>query len=546
VPLVLLFVLSPVFAALLLLPGYLAARLLVSRDTPVELFWCWAACLGTSVVAVVQFVSFAAFGSVPAATAAVYIALVAALGGAARRMPPPDAPWNQLFIPLIGYGAFVLFCAGITALVPSYRTAYMGDWALYYPNAFAYLREVGLDHFREGIRMEYLVRRTPFFSLCCSFFAGFTGLRYASFQMASTVVNSLLFWGILAVGHACGGARVRRCTLFVLPLLPMIIGRISMPTPKPLAAMLIFATILAQFHGRRNAGCRSVILTASLAATAYMTHPMALFYLVLPGLIWLRDRLREKQAGPSLAIGTAAASVLILPWFAWAIGELGIQRVLVPSYTISETRLPVWQYFLTRISIVLTCIVPYPLLHVLRRFCVDALSPQLRWHAIGTAVLRMYYDTIPAGLGLFAAAYGLGRCARGGLPTISREGRQLWCFALAGSGLCLIAHIIPDHKGLAFTVFTPLVILSVSLLAACLQHAPRALWLAFGAEALLVRVLVVRLGLQLPVSRPYITVFHELDIPVRMALLMATAVALAVYYRHAVLLQRGFVPAAGQ
>lgn len=528
----LLFILSPFFAALLLLPGYFAARLLTSQATPVDLFWCWACGLGVAAVAMVQFIGFALCGSAPVATACLYLAVVGMLAVAARQAAPGPAS-RDLLHPLLGYGAFVVFSAGIAALIPTYRTAYMGDWALYYPNAFAYLREVSLDNFREGIRMEYLVRRTPFFSLCCSFFTGFTGLSYAGFQMAATVVNSLLFWVVLSVAQACGGARSRRYALLALPLLPMLMARIAMPTPKPLATMLILGTALAYLHQRSSSGNRQTVLTACLAATAYMAHPMALFYLALPACLWVRDRLRDKQLGASIAIAAAASCVLILPWFAWALGAFGVNRVLVPSYTISETRLPVWQYLVSRITVALTCIVPYPLIDTLRRLGAGTLPAQVRMLSLGTAALRMVYDTIPAGLGLVAATAALRRCLRRGLPPIAADGRRLWCFALVGGGLCLAAHIIPDHKGLAFTVFTPLVILSVPLLAVCLQRAPRVLWLAFGAEALLVRVLVLRLGLLQQPSAPYVTLFHELQPGSRLLILMVSGLALAAYFRLA-------------
>jgi len=511
------------------LPGYLlyAAFLREECDTA-ETQYAIAFALSIPVVATIHFVTFVTGRNEPLTNGILYVLVVGALylGARARRadLALPSAG------PAILFALFSLYCTLLLTITPAYAAAYMYDWGLYYPNMFFYLRQVDPSVFSEGIPMEYLVRRTPFFSLVNAFFLAFSGNTYAAFQAVSTFLNSLIFWAVLVTADRFCGRKTAKLALLLLPVVPIIICRIPIPTPKPVSAYLLLLTFVTYHRLRSRKPGESAgpapALVAILAVTSYMVHPMSLLYLAWLGLdyLWLATRKRVAPEPRLIAWGVAALLLLVVPWFAWALARFGIERVLVPSYTISENPLPPLTYVSSRITILAaTCLVPEPLTHAMLYSAQRApgVTRLVYW---GHPLLRTYLETFLGGFTFTGAAFLVISWLRTRKP--AREGmRALLSWAALGAATCLAVHFLVDLKGLAFNIMAPLVVLFLVFLCHQAVQMPRRFLHAMASlvlcEYVFVRFLVYRLTLPAPRPAPHVFDVVRAALPFPVALFVS-------------------------
>jgi len=311
-------------------------------------------------------------------------------------------------IPSVFY-AFVffnLYCCFLLYLTPSYQTAYSADWGLYYPNIFLYLDQVGVEHFQKGLRMEYLVRRTPNFSLINAFFLSFYGNTYYYYQMISTFLGSLIFWNVYLFTERFYGKKVAFFALLLLPIMPIFVRRICTPTPKAFATFYFFLALF--FYGQLrlkldgNKSYKDLFLFSLFGLGAFMAHPSMLFYLIwllVDGFyLWQFKKKKLWKFGEWVWIFGLQGAILVLPWFFWAINGMGLKNVLTPTYTISEVHLSFFEYLVSRVKMVLTTLLfPLPLLSTFKEvfFRIGGWCDFIE--RSGNSILRFYWETFLGG-----------------------------------------------------------------------------------------------------------------------------------------------------
>lgn len=502
-------ILLPVF----FLPGYLLHSVLfrAGRKTPSEAACGVAFALSLPLIAAMQLLAFLLPWKPGIVNASLYGISVVLLYAVAR-IRKCDLSL-EISRPLLAYLVFCVYSVLLLTLAPAYAAAYMYDWGLYYPNVFFYLRQAPSELFAEGIPMEYLVRRTPCFSLVNAFFLSLFGNTWPHFQLVSTVLNTTIFWAVWLAADSLCGRKTARFAILLLPFAPIVTCRVLIPTPKPLSAYLLILTLIAYRRIRENTGgdlpWNSAALFGLLAATSYMVHPMSLLYLGWLGVdyVYICVKRRTPPHTAMIVCGTAAILLVVAPWFAWALHDFGLRRVLIPSYTISENPLPWTEYALSRVTILAsTLFIPGPLLGVLLRpgHQPPGVSILTYW---GHPLLRAYLETFLAGYtfsGGLLFAWAWARKRRRPPPGMG----ILLCWSALGAATCLSVHLLVDHKGLAFNIMAPLV--TIFFIHLCHQAAvvrgrfAAVLVVMIMIEFAFVRWLAYRLTLAAPKPGPHL------------------------------------------
>jgi hypothetical protein len=513
-------VLVVLVAAASFLPGYLFYQVFLRReeDDP-ELVYPLGFGSSLVLIALLQLVTFLSGGPAAAINTVGYLVLTAGLFLLARtlkrplRLPP--GPPLALFALYVAIGMLLLL------LLPSYRAMYMADWRLYFPNVAFYLRLAPVHLFSEGIPTEYLVRRTPFYSLACSFFIAFTGMTYPAFQMVSLCFNALIFWAVRLIARQVYGPRAAAWTLLLLPLAPIITNRVGIPTPKPLVVFYILLTFVLYRSVRDQPGGDDApgrFRLGLIVVASFMVHPMALFYLLWLVVDQLYGRLRHGRALNWRAAGAivALALVLMVPWYGWALRTLGVKKVLTPTYGISETKLTIDRYIETRGTMLassLLCSQPFFVKAV--GYLRKDMDHEIGWpgfvRIFGNPLLRNYHETFLGGFTYLGAVFLLVALCRARWRS-SPDLWQLLAWAGLGAGTCLAVHLLVDLKGLAFNIMGPLVALLFVVMGGSTFELPSAARLVglllIASESAFVRVLYH--AVTLPVEKRLDFLYGEL------------------------------------
>ncbi len=389
------------------------------------------------------------------------------------RVSLPPLPWDLLRCYLL-YVAYLLL---LLFLTPTYETGGTSDWGLYYPNSLLFLGRQPVQAFADGLRLEYLVKRTPLLSLYCSFFMGFCGRGYAFFQVASLVANSMIFWLVLALGDRFLPEKGARMGMLMLLFAPGLVRAVIVPEPKMIGT--VFALFALFLHSAPDAGrdtarrasetdagsrCRSMASGVSGVA-AVMCHPSMLFYVVWIYACDLYAACSRRGANRGFWAGTAGALlVLVVPWFAWVTAVYGIRALGTPTATLSSP-LPMGplSYLGTRLGMILsTILVPLPLAEATiggKLFSNTGSGGLLRWFATsGDLLARYYQQTFLGGMGTLVGGLLLIRV----LPRATRlremtDMRTPLLWLLAGALLCFGVHVgVTDYKGHALNLTAPL------------------------------------------------------------------------------------------
>ncbi len=399
---------------------------------------------------------------------------------------------------LAALATFLLFAVvslQLLKLMPSYQAAYTLDWSLYYPNTTLYLGGIQPSWVTEAVQFEYLAKRTPFFTLFNAFYLTFTGRSYAAYQVISLALNAMAMLSVLGLTARFFGARAARIALAMLPFTPLMFFAVVVPTPKFLAAFC-FLTALAAYARIRSqafapAHRRDRWLCTLAAVTAYMCHPSAAVYLLVivvdQAIVLLRGRRRPPWraiAGP-----VAAATVLVAPWFVWAVLAFGSDRVFVPTYTISQQHLTIGEYLSTRVlMLATTAFMPATLFHAL----VGGGSGGQSWmETFGNPLVRFYWETFLGGMTVSATLCGVVALAR--RRTLPAELKQMIGWTATGALGTMLVHLLVDPEGHAANVMAPLAVLWFVVLWGTLAGAPRGVRAVAVIGALVEFVVAMRL-----------------------------------------------------
>jgi hypothetical protein len=246
----------------------------------------------------------------------------------------------------LAYLLFGFFCLLIMTLTASYEVASMWDWACYYPNIEIYQGQVSPKSASSDLAMEYLVRRTPNYSLVLSFLTQFPlSVNFADYQLASLAVNSTLIFGIFTLSDRLFGRKAAWAALLILPYAPMLLRYSYLCDPKFIAAFLALQSyayydrflLTDDLQKRRSLAW----LFALFSVTACMTHPAMLFYLLglLIHRIFMAIKHKEKWHAELFKKVGISVLVFVVPWYTWLLIYFG-NAVFKPTRTLDATAFP--------------------------------------------------------------------------------------------------------------------------------------------------------------------------------------------------------------
>jgi len=267
--------------AVTVLPGYLLYwNFFQSESEAKETILGICLALSLPVLATIHFITFAFHLPVRISNIGLYAAIVLLcfirIKVKGLKAPSVINPVSLLFV------LYSLYCVLQLAILPNYFLAYNYDWKLYYPNVLVYLHNLNIGNFLSGLPFEYLVKRTPFFSLTNSFYLSFFESSYANYQVTCTFLNSFIFWGFYFVAKQFFNKKTQHAVLMLLPLIPIVTARVNFPIPKALAFFLILISLVFYFRLRTSTDAlenkRSALLCFITSITAFMVHPLSLLY----------------------------------------------------------------------------------------------------------------------------------------------------------------------------------------------------------------------------------------------------------------------------
>ncbi|MFC1706415.1 DUF6541 family protein [Planctomycetota bacterium] len=447
------------------LPGFLATRLIFKgREEPEELIAATSFGLSLIAIASIQFVAFLTQGNPVLWDLGLYGGLVALLAAVVHR----KRAWGGLRVSRATWGflAFSLYCLLAQFLTPSYNAAGTADWVLYYPNAQVYLGQVGTEAFATDNRLEYLVYRTPYFSLLCSFHLAILGQSYPVMQIVCTGVTSWFYWIVLHLVRRFGSERAAPLALVLLPIMPMFMRQVGMPVPKLLGACLLMLAFLHYFRLLRDAreGGRRIwgsVLFAVFSVGAFMTHASMLFYLVWLApyqvLLGIRERSWRPGLSASCMLGIAIL-LLAVPWYVWAVGTYGADVTFSAPESMRHGYSTLRAYLLSRVEMaVTTAVAPISLLSLIGSGDWSWLCWSEVVDRFANVLLRFYWETFLGGFTVSWAilfAVSLWTQRKESWPQLTR------LLALTGLGglTCLVVLVAADLQGHAFNLMAPLAI----------------------------------------------------------------------------------------
>ncbi len=460
----------PGYCILAALPPEVRGKLEVGKDSTLV-----AMAFSFIAIAVLQLITWG-LQTPPALTNAIlYALLVGGLGAWLHR----NGRFTRCMLPsgsgFLAWIFFVLYLFELLMLEPSYETAFTADWGLYYPNSAVYLNLAPISAFAAGMRLDYLVHRTPFLSLFGSFFLSLLGDDYFCYQIVILVVNSWVFWIVRLWAGLLFGARAVFASLLLLLVSPAVLRLVSTPEPKMIGTF--FVLLAVYFYGRTRAanlqeGRYLGVLAAGFGVTAYMCHPSMLLYVGWLFVDQIYLRLWKGRALNREFWGGAVMAVLVLvvPWNVCMGMRLGWAAVLHPATTVSQPlALSAGGYIMSRVDMVLSSLlVPLPLLEALGSVpwpsVVSGATADMDMDLVqlwGNLWLRFYQHTFLGGLTLAASvatlALGWRHRPRWKAPL---PRRLAYGWMAMGALSCVLAHLsLIDTKGQAINLMAPLFVL---------------------------------------------------------------------------------------
>lgn len=251
-----------------------------------------------------------------------------ALTWVARKQHLPQIallPTPQLLGVVAGVAALTL---GVEVTVPHYDTAgRFYDWFVHFDLARFYQTATGLGRtYANGT----VTTRTALFNLMGSVALAALGTRFTVFQVFTAAVGWLwiLPFTLLArrIVHDWTAPLVA-----LAGLSPLIVHAHTYTWPKGLVAFLVLLALdrfLALQEAAPGEGRWIALQMAVLCGASIMTHPGFVGYPAALFALLGWQVLKRHRGWSELAVATAAAFLVALPWYAWAITQYGWHEAL--------------------------------------------------------------------------------------------------------------------------------------------------------------------------------------------------------------------------
>lgn len=365
----------------------------------------------------------------------------------------------------LGQALISAWCVAWLSLVVTYSGGgWAADWFEHWERARFFVERGAPDTLFIG--HATLTARPPLANVLVGAFAALVQLDFAVYQLASTVLASLVFLPVALFARRWGGPRAIALCVVAAMLNPLFLQNATFAWTKLPAAFLaltglhFFLRALSAERPRTDA-----ILAAALLAGGLLAHYSIGPYVVLLAAGWV-VRTWTRRTEPEWWRATLAAGLVgglvLATWFAWSFLRYGTGGTLLANTTVLAADSSATGQ-LTRIALNLyDTIVP----HVLRSVDSLLIAQKGAWGAVRDTWFQLYQVNLLFAFGSVAWVALIVALVRAGRQA-SPEARRGWAaFAFGAVVLGVGVHGARDTWGLAHICLQPLVLLGLAVLAA--------------------------------------------------------------------------------
>jgi len=365
----------------------------------------------------------------------------------------------------IGQTLVTAWCLGWLALVSTYSGGgWAADWFEHWERARFFIEGGAPETIFIG--HATLTARPPLANVLVGAFATLVRLDFAVYQIASTLLASLVFLPAALFARRWGGPRAIALLVVAAMLNPLFLQNATFAWTKLPAAFMALTGL--HFFLRALTAARpqsDAMLAAALLAAGLLAHYSIGPYVVLLAAGWL-VRTWSRRAEPdwwraTLAAGLVGGGVLAT-WFAWSFFRYGTGGTLLANTTVLAADSSITGQ-LTRIALNLRdTVVP----HVLRSFDSSLIAQQGAWGALRDTWFQLYQVNLLFAFGSVAWIALIVALVRAGREASAAARRGWTLFVLGAVVLGVAVHGARDTWGLAHICLQPLVLLGLAALAA--------------------------------------------------------------------------------
>jgi hypothetical protein len=442
---------------------------------PAERFTAaWGA--GYAFLAAAQFLAFVVHAPQPWFHLGV-VALMLAVAVLGRR-PATDAAPSAGLWPLAGVCALAyLHVLCVQALLPQYvGSDWWGDWRMHYDEALVFAGRLSVETQWQGAGTYTLASRTPLFNLAAAFALSGAGDDFPVFQVAASALSGCFLPAVYLVLRDLFGERAGRLGLLLGALNLWLLHNAWFTWSKMLAAYFLVLGLYFCLRWLRDrqtdpsAAWRWFFLCWVSGLLGFLTHQVAAVYLgilVLHAAVLVVSRRAPWPGLRRLALLPAAALLLVGPWYAWLVGQFGLDKVLhsTPVTQMEKESMPALAYLESVASNLYASVVPLGLYETLS-------EGPATWGALYRGVTAFYFSLLPGALTLSLTLFLLAALIR----NLCRPGRAAllaglrrpgwsatWAFALLGAVGAAALHPKTYTHGIAHAALFPSVVVLAAL-----------------------------------------------------------------------------------
>jgi hypothetical protein len=345
-----------------------------------------------------------------------------------------------------------------------------GDWEEHYQRALLFCGRVPLDAPLTG--GWSVTARPPFQNLVAAFFLQNLGAGFTLYQLAATLLSSLVFFGAASLWYAVTrglDATMRGGLLPLTALLclnPSVVQNATYPWTRSLANFFVLQGLALFWLAVRDRapGLRrwSYLLLGLAALTHYSAAPYVIALLLVEiGLLATR-RLSFRAAAADVSLFV----IPLLPWLVFAVYHFGLAGALLSNSTVMDTASLGWAGNGGKVlGNVVSTLVPYPL-----RGVPPLYDQADRLDYVRDAAFLIYQVNLPFMVGSVGSLVLLWLWAKNSM--LALRARRLG-LSIAVSAFVLTVGLLgiasvgePDQFGVAHVCLQPLAIAGLVYLAA--------------------------------------------------------------------------------
>ncbi|HZN02769.1 MAG TPA: hypothetical protein VFD06_04185 [Candidatus Polarisedimenticolia bacterium] len=382
---------------------------------------------------------------------------------------------------LVWFAILAVWGVGLQACVRNYSGGnIVYDWLDHYERSKFFLGFQPTDKLFSG---ALLPARPPLMNAFAAQILALTRPRFPCYQMTAALLGLLAYFPMLLVARLFSASRgLPRILAVVLMFQPMFLQNVSYSWTRMTAVFFTLSAIGFYVSGWRAGDGRRTLMAFACGAGAILTHYSSAPYVLFLALHFLLFALpRRPRPFRELAAIVVAATLVLLPWLAWASAVYGRETVVSAGLRSSGKPLPTFGANVLKAALNLRDTFVPPLL---RDVPHDPEQQSWGWGRIRDEAFLMYQGNLPLALGSLAAlflatealrAWRRRRAAeRAGAGRASEPERgppaDSWRFWVSLAAFVILTGIGVqggrDPFGLAHTAQQPLVMIGVSFLAA--------------------------------------------------------------------------------